>query len=171
MLQFAWMAGNECQHSFISEGEEAISGSHYYSQLRDGQDQQKVCHCYHSTSLYYSLSCCSPQPCFAHSIWLVFTAISLGISWLLCPLLKVPFICICHISVPSKGLSLSQLVTLQSGTFLSSLQSTCRPLGSFRPNWRMATLNSGTGSLVHSVLTKEQCLTQSDHSAKYLLNE
>lgn len=83
VLKFPWMTGNECQHSCISEGEEAIPGSYYSSQLRDGQDQQKVCHCYHSTSLYYSLSCCSPQPCFAHSIRLVFTATPLGISWLL----------------------------------------------------------------------------------------
>ena len=42
VLQFPQVTGHECQHSCISEGEEAISGSPYSSQLSAGQDQQSV---------------------------------------------------------------------------------------------------------------------------------
>lgn len=36
----------------------------------------------------------------------------------------------------------------------SSLQNTQRPLGTLRPSCKMATLDSGTGFIVHSVVTK-----------------
>lgn len=116
----SWVAGRDCKDSCVSEGQEVVSGSHYSSQLmpqRCFTRKQSAYHFSHSAALCHCFSCCSLWSCFTHFPWLLLTAGSVGISWLLgLPHCMCSSVCMSHITLPREGVSSGQLVILLSGT-------------------------------------------------------
>ena len=150
--QFPWAAGHECEDSWVSEGEEVISSSHYSSHLMPQQcfTRQAVS----ATSPTQLLSavpspaapcgCALPAPC----------GFCLLLSlWASGPPPQLVLSCLCSPGKASLGSAGPSAFwsTCLSG---SSLQNPHSPLCALRASWQMTSLNSSTDFLNYSVTTK-----------------